>query len=251
MSFWDTLKQQTHARIGLKRVGNSLSTQDLLDFRLAHSRAKDSVWKDLDLNRVQAEVQSLGIKTLTVQSQCENKQEFLLRPDRGKKLNQSSENDLASMAQEEKQQLDCLLVLADGLSAAALEGQSLSFLKGFLEASQKEKLLVGPVIIARYGRVALGDKIASFFQARSVLVLIGERPGLASPQSLSVYYTFSPSSSTTDADRNCISNIQERGLHPELAGELSVSLITQSLRQQLGGVKLKVDFTKSIKTLQG
>jgi len=237
MSFWEILKQQTHARIGLKRAGNSLSTQELLDFRLAHSRAKDSVWKDLDLERVETQVQSLGIKTLTVQSQCENKQEFLLRPDRGRKLNPGSETELASTAQEEKP-VDCLLVLADGLSAAALEIQSLSFLKAFIEATQKEKLSVGPVIIARYARVALGDTIASFFKARSVLVLIGERPGLASPQSLSVYYTFSPSSSTTDADRNCISNIQERGLHPALAGELSVSLITQSLKQQLGGVKL-------------
>lgn len=239
MSFWETLKQQTHARIGLKRAGNSLSTQELLDFRLAHSRAKDSVWRDLDLNRVQAEVKSLGVKTFTVQSQCENKQEFLLRPDRGKKLNLGSEAELASTTQEEKS-MDCLLILADGLSAAALERQALSFLNPFLEAIQKQNLSVGPVIIARYARVALGDKIASFFQARSVLVLIGERPGLASPQSLGVYYTFSPSSSTSDADRNCISNIQDRGLHPEIAAEVSVSLITQSLKQQLGGVKLKL-----------
>jgi len=239
MSFWDTLKQQTHARIGLKRAGNSLSTEELLDFRLAHSRAKDSVWKDLDLHRLGEEVKSLGLKTFSVQSECENKQEFLLRPDQGKKLNQSSEQGLASVAQEEKK-IDCLIVLADGLSAAALEMQGLSFLKVFLAATKKQRLSLGPVIVARYARVALGDKIASFFQSRSVLVLIGERPGLASPHSLSVYYTFSPSPSTTDADRNCISNIQERGLHPEIAAEFSASLIAQSLKQQISGVKLKI-----------
>jgi len=239
MSFWELLKQQTHARIGLKRAGDSLATQELLDFRLAYSQAKDSVWKDLESSQLKAEAQALGMSLIEVRSQCKNKQEFLLRPDRGRKLDEQYFEELKQLHSTQKNS-DCLLVLADGLSASAIEMHGFSFLKAFLSTAQNEKLSLGPIVLARYARVALGDQIASFFEAQSVLVLIGERPGLASPHSLSAYYTFSPSQSTTDADRNCVSNIQERGLPPEIAAQHLVSLITQSLRKQLGGVRLRI-----------
>ena len=138
------------------------------------------------------------------------------------------------------------MVVADGLCAHGISKYGPSFISVFMRGCEKEKIKLGPVIFARYARVALGDEIGELLKTRSVLMLIGERPGLASAESLSIYYTFSPSSQKTDADRNCISNIQEKGLAPENAAEMGVYLLGQSLRRKLSGVQFKLEYPKNL-----
>ncbi|NBT58572.1 ethanolamine ammonia-lyase subunit EutC [bacterium] len=241
MDFLKDLKQFTHARIALRRAGHSLSTQEVLSFKLAHSKAKDNVWKDLDSEALRAAFESFSYPLVDVQSRCQTKQEYLLRPDKGRELSPESFSKWEKLAQKTLPP-DCLLVLADGLSASALKTHGISFTQAFFEGAKKRGFSLGPLVLARYSRVALGDVLGETLKARSVLMLIGERPGLASPESLSVYFTYAPAASKTDAERNCISNIQERGLTPKAAAEMALFLMEQSLKKQLSGVRLKVEY---------
>jgi len=231
---WDFLKKFTHARIALGRVGNAIPTKELLNFRLAHSRARDSVWTELDEMK-------LNGPFISIQSQCLSKKEFLLNPDKGRELDSNSRQKLEKLAKETPAP-DCLLLIADGLSAEALHTNANSFVEIFTEELKKTGLKMGPVILGRYARVALGDEVGEIFKARSVLMLIGERPGLASSQSLSVYFTYEPSKGKTDVNRNCISNIHSQGISPLGAAQMSVYLLQQALTKQLSGVGLKVEY---------
>jgi len=241
--FWNHLKRFTHARIGLQRAGNSLSTSELLSFKLAHSQARDSVWKELDSSLLASQLKMISEAPLVVQSRCRNKQEFLLRPDWGRELSEESLLSVKKVSQS-LQPSDCVLVLADGLSAGALQSQSKDFVLAFTEGATRKGFTLGPLVIARYGRVALGDPLGHSLKTRSVLILIGERPGLASPESLSVYFTYAPQESKMDSERNCISNIQEKGLLPRQAAAMALWLMEQSLRAQLSGVRLKVEYSQ-------
>jgi ethanolamine ammonia-lyase small subunit len=268
---WGFLRSLTHARIALGRAGHSIPTRELLDFRLAHSRARDSVWREVDFGKVRGELEILirdgqvaaegitGISTerltkiLTeilaeipgVTSRCAGKQEFLLNPDRGRLLSPESETALVKIAQKNRRNgdgPDCVLVIADGLSADAVQSNAVDFARAFIAGMNAVNLSLGPVVLARYARVALGDEIGKALKARSVLMLIGERPGLASSDSLSVYFTYSPDSSRTDANRNCISNIHASGLSPAIAARMSVFLAQASIQRQLSGVDLKLEY---------
>lgn len=238
---WTFLKQFTHARIALGRAGHSLPTPEVLDFRMAHSRARDSVWKDVDFSLLRTELLALSTQTIEVQSRCGSKQEFLLNPDLGRDLELQSKSRLLAAGQTDVNP-DCLLVIADGLSANAVHANAAAFAQSFFANMQGLHLTLGPIILARFARVGLGDAIGANLKARSVLMLIGERPGLASSDSLSVYFTYMPSSGRTDADRNCISNIHGSGLSPDAAGAMSAYLVQTSLQKQLSGVDLKVEY---------
>ena len=235
--FWEPLKALTHARIALGRAGNALPTAEWLKFKMAHSQARDSVWCELDTPLLKDQLQIPEDQWVEVQSQCQNKQEFLLRPDLGRKLGAGFQEALPKY-----ESIDCALVLADGLAAQALHRHAQCFTSKFLELLPQRGLKSGPVVVARYARVALGDAIGESLKARSVIVLIGERPGLASSESLSVYFTYQPQVGKTDAQRNCISNIQDRGLPPEHAAEMAALLLDQSLKKQLSGVDLKMEY---------
>lgn len=240
---WSFLKQLTHARVAIGRAGSAIPTRELLHFKAAHSRAKDSVWKEVDFSFLLEPASRLNSSVIQVQSQCSNKKEFLLNPDKGRRLSEVSKDQILGSIQGDKN-YDCLIVLADGLSAEAIHENAQLFLSEFIEEQKKTGLKIGPLVFARYARVALGDEIASLFKAKTVLVLIGERPGLATCESLSVYFTFQPHLDKTDAERNCISNIHKDGLSPQGAARMSVYLLGQSLKHQLSGVSLKVEYPK-------
>ncbi len=245
---WAFLRNLTHARIALGRAGHSVPTRELLDFRLAHSRARDSVWREVDFSRLRAEFNS----AIEVQSRCASKQEFLLDPDRGRALSDDSKKLLGSLAGKPSTRVanpDCVLVIADGLSADAVQSNATAFAKAFIEGMAAVNLSLGPVVLARYARVALGDEIGALLKSRSVLMLIGERPGLASSDSLSVYFTWAPDATRSDANRNCISNIHADGLAPEFAANMAVFLAQASIQRQLSGVDLKIEFD-GIQSLQ-
>lgn len=236
---WSFLRQFTHARIAIGRAGHGTPTKDVLDFRLAHSKARDSVWGDVDFTTVRQNLQCTGYEVFEIQSKCHSKMDFLLNPDHGRVLNLASENLLKAYPGHRS---DVVLIIADGLSANAVHQNGLDFAKNFLHNMKSSGITVGPVILGTYARVALGDAIGAALGARSTVMLIGERPGLASAESLGVYYTYGPGAGKTDANRNCISNIHSMGLSPTGAATMTEHLITTSFRLQLSGVDLKVEY---------
>jgi ethanolamine ammonia-lyase small subunit len=234
---WSTLRRLTAARIGLKRTGASLATGPLLDFKLAHARARDAVHETLDEARLSVEIATFGLPVLRVYSAAENRQRYLMRPDLGRQLAPGAEAILAPYAGS----YDVAFVMADGLSAGAVQAHGHPVLAGALLVLQSEDWRIAPLVIARHGRVALGDAIAAALGADCVAVLIGERPGLTAPDSMGAYLTWQPRPETTDADRNCISNIRLEGIGYADATFKLTHLLRSMRARRLSGVRLKDD----------
>jgi ethanolamine ammonia-lyase small subunit len=237
-ALWAYLRSLTAARIGLKRTGASLATGPLLDFKLAHARARDAVRATLDEARLIAEIAELGLPVVAVASAAEDKQRYLMRPDLGRRLAPGAQAVLAPHGTG----FDVVFVVADGLSARAVQIHAKPVLAGALRRLQTEGWRIAPLVIARHGRVALGDEIATALRADCVAVLIGERPGLTAPDSMGAYLTWQPGLGTTDADRNCVSNIRPpEGIgYSDAAFKLSYMLRIMRDRR-LSGVQLKDD----------
>jgi ethanolamine ammonia-lyase small subunit len=236
--FWTGLRQMTAARIGLKRAGASLATGPLLDFKLAHARACDAVTEPLDEVRLAAELASLGSPIILVASAAADRQTYLLRPDLGRRLAAGAAD--AALAAH-KDNYDVVFVVADGLSSRAVALHAGSVLSLTMPALRAEGWRIGPVVIVCHGRVAIGDEIATALGGASVAVLIGERPGLSAPDSMGVYLTFNPHAGTSDAERNCISNIRPDGTDYPVAGVRIAHLLRAMRTRRLSGVQLKDD----------
>jgi len=234
---WAGLRQLTAARIGLRRTGASLATAPLLDFRLAHAQARDAVHEALDAARLSAQIASLGVAVLTVASAAGNRQRYLMRPDLGRRLAPGAEAPLTSHTGS----YDIAFVIADGLSARAVQTHAHPVLAGSLTVLQTEGWRIAPLVIAHEGRVAIGDAVATLLGADCVAVLIGERPGLTAPHSMGAYVTWRPRAGTTDADRNCISNIRPEGIDYAAAAAKAAHLLGAMRRRQTSGVALKDD----------
>lgn len=170
-----------------------------------------------------------------VHSAARDRAEYLRRPDLGRRLDAESALKLAPG------EFDAALVIADGLSALAVERYALRTVSELRERLKAEDWNLAALVIARQARVALGDDIGARLGARMVVILIGERPGLSSPDSLGAYLTYDPITGRTDAERNCISNIRDQGLTPELAAYKLWFLMNESRRRKLSGVALKED----------
>jgi ethanolamine ammonia-lyase small subunit len=236
-ALWAGLQRLTAARIGLKRTGASLATGPLLDFKLAHARARDAVHEALDDAKLMADLAVLGLPVLSVASAAEDRQRYLMRPDLGRQLAQSAEAVLTPHAGR----YDVAFVIADGLSARAVQTHAVPVLAGALPRLQGEGWRTAPLVIARLGRVAVGDTIATMLGADCVTVLIGERPGLTAPDSMGAYLTWQPRAETTDADRNCISNIRPEGIGYADAGFRLAHLLRSMRARRLSGLRLKDD----------
>jgi ethanolamine ammonia-lyase small subunit len=234
-AFWVGLRRLTAARIGLKRTGASLATGPLLDFKLAHARARDAVHEALDEAKLMTEIAAPGLPALTVTSAAEDRQRYLMRPDLGRRLAPGAEATLTPHAGT----YDVAFVVADGLSARAVQTHAPPVLAGVLPPLRAEGWRVAPLVVARHGRVALGDEIAALLGADCVAVLIGERPGLTAPDSMGAYLTWQPHTETTDADRNCISNIRPEGIGYADAAFKLVHLLRSMRARRLSGVQLK------------
>ncbi len=229
------LKRFTMARVGLRRTGNSLSTRDLLDFQLAHARARDAVHSPFDAGALASELQASGVQSLSVHSAARNRAEYLRRPDLGRTLDEPSR-----VAMEEiRGPYDVVFIVADGLSSLAVQSQAALLLRLVMDGLPSDQWSIAPVILATEGRVALGDEIGALAHALLTVMLIGERPGLSSFDSMGVYLTWSPRPGRTDADRNCISNIRPEGLTLGAAAELLLLLLREARWRQLSGVALK------------
>jgi len=236
-TLWTHLRSLTAARIGLRRTGASLATAPLLDFKLAHARARDAVREPLDEARLIADTAALGLPVLAVASAAEDRQRYLMRPDLGRRLAPGAEATLAPYGSG----FDVVFVVADGLSARAVQIHAKPVLAEVLPVLRAEGWRIAPLVTARHGRVAIGDEIAIALRADCVVVLIGERPGLTAPDSMGAYLTWQPCSRTTDADRNCVSNIRPEGIGYGDA-TFKITYILRSMRaRRLSGVQLKDD----------
>lgn len=232
---WTGLRRLTAARIGLKRAGASLATGPLLDFALAHARARDAVRQQLDEAQLKAELAGLGVAVISVASAAQDPQSYLMRPDLGRRLAADGEAALAARRGD----YDVVFAVADGLSARAVQAHARPVLAGTMPALRAQGWRIAPLVIVRHGRVAIGDAIAARLCAASVAVLIGERPGLSAPDSMGAYLTWRPHEATTDAERNCISNIRPEGLVYEEAALKLAHLLRTMRTRGLSGVALK------------
>ena len=235
------LRAQTSARVGQRRTGISLATSEVLDFQLAHGRARDAVHAPLQPNNLISALRSITAQTaqeiLLLHSAAPDRASYLQRPDLGRKLNEPSRQRLQAH-QGTSQQFDLSIVIADGLSALAVERHAIPLLAELLPALSN--LNLAPISVVEQARVAIGDEIAHALNATLVIVLIGERPGLSSPDSLGAYITWNPQPNrTTDAERNCISNIRTEGLSYTQATTRLLFFIQQARSQQATGVTLK------------
>jgi ethanolamine ammonia-lyase small subunit len=234
---WNDLRRLTAARIGLKRAGAALATAPLLEFQLAHARARDAVHETFDAARLTAELAGLGDPVIAVESAAEDRQAYLMRPDFDRRL---AENSAAALTAH-KGEFDVAFVIADGLSARAVQRHAQPVLSRIVAALRAEGWTIAPLVVVHHGRVAIGDAIANALGAASVVVLIGERPGLSAPDSMGAYLTWQPHAGTSDAERNCISNIRPEGTGYEPAAFKIAHLLRAMRAKRLSGVQLKDD----------
>src|SRR6202161_890193 len=226
------LRDYTPARVELGRAGVSVPTRALLEFQLAHAKARDAVHLPLAVNSLAVELKQKGIESISLSSAARNRDEYLTRPDLGRRLSENSRERLAALRPD----YDAAFVIADGLSALAVHRHAAPLLELLLRDLDWR---IAPVAIVEQARVAIGDEIGELLGARMVVVFIGERPGLSSPDSLGAYLTWQPRPGRTDAERNCISNIRAEGLSYGVAAHKLLFLMNESRRLKLSGIQLK------------
>lgn len=233
---WEHLRRFTAARIALGRAGGSLPTIPLLDFRLSHARAKDAVLMPFEAEELATTFDSAWGAPILLKSRAHDREEYLRRPDFGRRLEDHSRETLTAASGKGA---DLVIVLSDGLSARAVMEQAVPVLRVLLPLLQRDGWSFAPLCIVKHGRVAIQDEIGVILGTKLSLMLLGERPGLGSPDSLGAYFTHQPSLGRTDADRNCVSNIRPAGLAPSIAASKLHTLLNASRHLGLSGIGLK------------
>jgi len=228
------LKEFTAARIGIGRAGSSIPLKQSLEFKLAHAHARDAVYSELDLDKLSEELKQVELPVLQLHSQAAYREQYLQRPDLGRQLNEESIEILDGY-----NNYDVVIIIADGLSANAVNGNSVGLLKILIPQLQSVELKFAPICLVKQGRVAIADDIGMNLKARLSLILIGERPGLSSADSVGAYITFNPRIGLTDESRNCISNIRPHGLSFRSASKKIFYLVQEAFKRKLSGVGLK------------
>jgi ethanolamine ammonia-lyase small subunit len=232
---WLALRRFTQARIALGRAGVSLPTEAALEFGLAHARAKDAVHLPLDRDKILAELDAAGFEHLLVHSAAPDRSSYLRRPDLGRRLDLSSREALGDRKSASRP--DVVFVIADGLSSCGVAAHAVALLREVVARLPGWRL--APVVVAEQSRVALGDEIGDILEAEQVVMLIGERPGLSSPDSVGIYLTYAPHVGRNDAERNCISNVRPEGLSFAAAADRLAYLLNAARQLRFSGVKLK------------
>jgi ethanolamine ammonia-lyase small subunit len=227
------LRDFTMARVGIGKAGDALPTQVLLELRQARAAAADAVHEALDVAGLVLECQRRGWPSIPVRSAAHDRAEYLRRPDLGRTLHQDSRGLIHAGP------FDLSIMVADGLSALAVHRHAFAVLDILIPKLRDASWTLAPLTLVEQGRVAIGDDIGALLEARLALILIGERPGLTSPDSLGAYLTWSPARGKTDAERNCVSNIRPEGLPYDQAAARLFALLTESRRFELSGIALK------------
>jgi ethanolamine ammonia-lyase small subunit len=237
---WQSLRRFTPARIALGRAGVSMPTASLLEFGLAHARARDAVHRPLDVDALESGLRELGYATLRAHSMAPDRETFTMRPDLGRRLDEASARSLDAWRAAQPGRAEIVVALEDGLSAPALQRHAVPLLAA-LRDHAPQRWARAQVVVGLQGRVALGDEVGERLGASLVVVMIGERPGLTSPDSLGLYVTYAPRVGRSDAERNCISNVRPEGLGYAEAARRLDWLAAAALARGLTGVALKDD----------
>ena len=232
---WVLLRRYTEARIGLGRTGAGMPTREVLKFSMAHAQARDAVRTPLDWTALEAQLAQLGLPTQRIASAAADRDIYLRRPDLGRMLDSASRQALS----DRRRAPELLLIIGDGLSSTAVTANAVATITALLSHIRRNEWPLGPVLLASQARVALGDDAGGLLQARAVVMLIGERPGLSSPDSLGAYLTWEPRVGRKDGERNCISNIRSGGLPADEAAFRINWLLCEAFRRRLTGVTLK------------
>lgn len=230
---WASLKAYTTARIALGRTGTAIPLKEVLNFRLAHAHARDAVYSSLEVNTLLEQLQPFHLPVLLLHSKAVDRHAYLQRPDLGRQLDAESIALLKAAGQ------DVAIILADGLSATAINTHTKPLLDILIPLLKSAGISIAPISIIQQGRVASGDEVGALLHAKVTLMLIGERPGLSAADSMGAYITYGPKPGITDEARNCISNIRAEGLLYQPAAEKIFYLLKEALKLQLTGIHLK------------
>ena len=235
LDFWEPLRSATQARIGLGRAGDALTTRDRLALRSAHAVARDAVHLPWDLDALERGVAALDLAVAHVRSRADDRATYLRRPDLGR-----VPASLAGVPGADEGTYDVAIVLADGLSAAAHDHHAVPLVEAVVRRTRGADLSLAPVVLATQARVGLGDPVGAHLGATTVIVVVGERPGLSVADSLGAYLTHLPRPGRRDSERNCVSNIREpHGLGYDRAAEILLGLVVGARRLGESGVRLK------------
>jgi ethanolamine ammonia-lyase small subunit len=229
------LQEFTTARIAIGRVGTSIPLKQALEFKLAHAHARDAVYSELDINGLTESFKLFNLPILHLQSKVSYREQYLQRPDMGRRLNKES----SDLLQEYQVGTDIAIIVVDGLSATAVNKNALGLLQILVPQLTAAGFNMAPISLVEQGRVAIGDDIGFGLRAKLSLILIGERPGLSSADSLGAYLTYNPRPGLTDEMRNCVSNIRTGGLSYAKAAKKIFYLINEAFKRKLSGVALK------------
>lgn len=232
---WSQWRSATPARLALGRAGAGMPTDETLRFGWAHAMARDAIHAALDVDALHAALTAQHWQVARARSQAADRTEYLRRPDLGRQLD---DGDATRLLGDRRYGCDVCVVVGDGLSSLAVARHAVPLLAA-LRAQLPAHTSFAPVVIATQARVALADEVGELFGAALSVMLIGERPGLSSPDSLGIYLTHSPKRGRHDAERNCISNVRPEGLCYEAAAFKLAWLMRESLRRGLTGVGLK------------
>ncbi len=234
---WVALAAHTAARIALGRAGGSLRTASLLEFKVAHSQARDAVHAAFDLERLEGELRAAGLVTARLASGAGDRAQYLRRPDLGRALAPASAEWLRAFAAAHPPR-DVAILVSDGLAAAATT-HAAATVAALARRLGEAGVSHYPVFLVPFARVKLQDAVGEILGARQGVILLGERPGLSVPDSLGAYLTYEPRAARTDADRNCVSNIRAGGLPPAVAARKLAQLLLDSRRLGRSGTALR------------
>ncbi len=237
---WQFLQNYTPARIARGRAGHSITTSELLKFQADHAQARDAVYSELNIPFLTNLIRKvLDLQVINLKSEVRNRSQYLQRPDLGRTLSTESRDYLTGLNSSES---DICLVITDGLSAEAINQNALPILENLIPKLTAINWKIAPICIVKQGRVAIADEIGFLLKSEIVIILIGERPGLTSPNSMGAYITLRPKVGMTDESRNCVSNIRLEGMNFQLAADKIIYLLTEMKSKKLSGVRLKDEF---------
>ena len=229
------LKAFTPARIALGRTGSAIPLKAFQEFKLAHAHARDAVYSELNVEDLLTGLKQFDVPRLQVHSAAAYREQYLQRPDLGRKLNEESVDEIKNYHSP----CDVAIIIADGLSANAVNSNTIPLLKLLVPMLNAVKLRLAPITLVKQGRVAIGDEIAYALGAKLSLILIGERPGLSAADSVGAYITYNPKPGLTDESRNCISNIRPQGLNRAAAAKKIFYIVQEAFKSKLNGIGLK------------
>jgi ethanolamine ammonia-lyase small subunit len=230
-----SLREFTAARIAIGRVGTSIPIKQSLEFKLAHAHARDAVYSALDVEGLSNNLKTFNLPVIHLHSKATDRANYLQRPDHGRKLNEHS----VGLLKDNRGIADIAIIIADGLSATAVNENAFNLLQLLIPMLTAAGLTTAPVCLVEQARVAIGDDIAYRLGTKLSLVLVGERPGLSSADSMGAYMTYNPKPNLTNEMRNCISNIRPEGLTYKPAADKIFYLVQEAFKRKLSGVNLK------------